>query len=196
MTDLTPQESADTAREDVHERRRHGVLELDGPDMPVLFPTREGLVDLVRALHEDGYLVCLDVTAVDYLTYGRRGGTDGELLVTPRVVPGGQAAERFEVVIHLLSHRDEHRDTAGRPGRLRLRVQVPEGDATVPSLFALHPGTEAAEREVFDMFGITFTGHPDLTRILMPEDWIGHPLRKDYSSGRIPVQFKDAPAAR
>jgi len=66
----------------------------------------------------------------------------------------------------------------------------------VPTLFEIHPGTEAAEREVYDMFGIEFAGHPDLTRILMPEDWIGHPLRKDYYSGRIPVQFKDAPAAR
>jgi NADH-quinone oxidoreductase subunit C len=53
----------------------------------------------------------------------------------------------------------------------------------VPSLFDLFPGTEAFEREVFDMFGITFDGHPDLTRILMPEDWDGHPLRKDYAWG-------------
>jgi NADH-quinone oxidoreductase subunit C len=76
--------------------------------------------------------------------------------------------------------------------RVRLRVQVPESDATVPSLFDLHPGTEAHERETFDMFGISFDGHPDMTRILMPEDWDGHPLRKDYGIGAIPVQFKGA----
>jgi NADH-quinone oxidoreductase subunit C len=71
-------------------------------------------------------------------------------------------------------------------------VQVPESDPTCPSLFELFPGTEALEREVFDMFGITFTDHPDMTRILMPEDWIGHPLRRDYSVGDIPVKFKGA----
>jgi len=76
--------------------------------------------------------------------------------------------------------------------RLRIRVQVPEDDPVLPSLFDLWPGTEAMERETFDMFGISFDGHPDLTRILMPEDWIGHPLRKDYGVGRIPVQFKAA----
>ena len=69
-------------------------------------------------------------------------------------------------------------------------MQVPDADPEVPSLFGLHPGTEAMEREAFDMFGIVFTGHPDLTRILMPEDWEGHPLRKDYVVGEIPVQFK------
>jgi len=87
----------------------------------------------------------------------------------------------------LISHHER--------ARLRIRVQVPETDPVVPTLFEVHPGTEAMEREVFDMFGISFEGHPDLTRILMPEDWEGHPLRKDYGIGRIPVQFKDAPDA-
>jgi NADH-quinone oxidoreductase subunit C len=90
--------------------------------------------------------------------------------------------ERFELIVALLSHSARE--------RVRLRVQVPEADPVVTSLFQVHPGTEALEREVYDMFGISFEGHPDLTRILMPEDWIGHPLRKDYAIGRIPVQFK------
>ena len=97
-------------------------------------------------------------------------------------------AERFEVVVNLLSIE--------RRERVRVRVQVPESDPSVATLFDMFPGTEAMEREVFDMFGITFTDHPDLTRILMPEDWDGHPLRKDYDQGRIPVQFTTDFAAR
>jgi NADH-quinone oxidoreductase subunit C len=75
-------------------------------------------------------------------------------------------------------------------------VQVSEADATVPTLFNLYPGSEAMEREAFDLMGIRFSGHPDLTRILMPEDWEGHPLRKDYALGLVPVQFKAAPSTR
>lgn len=164
----------------------HGVPVSWSRGQQVLHPSREQLLDTVRALHDDGFLMCVDVTAVDYLTYGRRTAAEGDVVLTERTVPGDQPAERFEVVYGFLSHRDR--------ARIRLRVQVPADDAEVPSLFAIHPGTEAMEREVFDLFGISFTGHPDLTRILLPEDWHGHPLRKDHAVGAIPVQFKDAPS--
>lgn len=149
-----------------------GVAVTRSRGQQVLHPGRDELVDLVRTLRDDeGFRVCVDLTAVDYVAYG-----------APRHLPAGTTAERFEVVVGLLSH--------SRRERLRLRVQVPADDPTCPSLFDVHPGTEALEREVFDMYGITFTGHPDLTRILMPEDWDGHPLRKDNPVGAIPVQFK------
>jgi NADH-quinone oxidoreductase subunit C len=126
----------------------------------------------MKALVDDGYQLCVDLTAVDYLTH------------PGRPLPAGVEPERFEVVLAVLDI-----DTARR---LRVRVQVPEADAVLPTLFDVWPGTEVLEREVFDMFGIAFDGHPDLSRILMPEDWIGHPLRKDYEVGDIPVQFKEA----
>ena len=155
----------------------YGALVTDSHGQRVLHPTRDTLFATVSQLQGDGFNQLIDVTAVDYLTY------DGE-----RVLPDGVEAERYEVVIGLISHTKRE--------RVRLRVQVPAGDTRVPSMFDLYPGSEALEREVYDMFGIEFDNHPDLTRILMPEDWIGYPLRKDYAIGRIPVQFKDAPATR
>jgi NADH-quinone oxidoreductase subunit C len=155
-----------------------GVLTTESRGQTVLHPTREELVRVVRDLRDDeGFRVCVDLTAVDYLAHN-----------APRDLPEGIAPERFEVVVGLLSHR--------RRERLRLRVQVPADDPTCPSLFDVHPGVEALEREVFDMFGIRFDDHPDLTRILMPEDWEGYPLRKDYPVGTIPVQFKGVKNAR
>lgn len=154
--------------------RLHGALVTWSAGQKVLHPDRSELASLVRTLRDDdGYAMCLDVCGVDYLTYEPQRG-----------LPDGVEPQRFEVVVTLLSH-------AARE-RLRLRVQVPEQDPVCPSLFDVHPGTEAMEREVFDLFGISFDGHPDLTRILMPEDWEGHPLRKDEAIGRIPVQFKAA----
>ena len=155
-----------------------GVLTTESRGQRVLHPSREELVRVVRDLRDDeGFRVCIDLTAVDYLAYA-----------APRELPEGIAPERFEVVVGLLSHT--------RRERLRLRVQVPADDPTCPSLFDVHPGVEALEREVFDMFGIRFDDHPDLTRILMPEDWEGYPLRKDYPVGAIPVQFKGVQNAR
>ncbi len=187
MADDTPQDDAPDAREETHEPERlYGLPLTWSHGQRVLHPSREQLVEVVAAMQEDGYLMCIDVAGVDYLTFGRRTAAEGDIVTTARRLPEGLEPERFEVVYSFISHRER--------ARIRLRVQVPEADPTVATLFELHPGTEALEREVFDMFGISFTGHPDLTRILMPEDWIGHPLRKDYSSGRIPVQFKDAPS--
>lgn len=79
---------------------------------------------------------------------------------------------RFETVYHLLSIRTAE--------RLRLKVRLPGDDPRVASLVPVWPAANAFEREVFDLFGIRFEGHPFLRRILMPEDWEGHPLRKDY----------------
>ncbi len=165
----TPAEPPDEAVPTPEPPSMHGCPISDSRGQVVLHPSREQYLGVVRALLDEGYEMCVDVTATDYL------------LMPHRALPDGVAAERFEVVVNLLS-MSAHQ-------RIRLRVQVPADDVAIDSLFDLYPGTEAMEREVFDMFGITFTDHPDLTRILMPEDWEGHPLRKDYDTGEIPVQF-------
>ena len=152
----------------------HGCPVSDSLGQEVIHASVDQYLDVVKALDDEGYTMCVDLCGVDYLDFMGRS------------LPIGIAAERFEVVVNLL-------DLSNRR-RTRLRVQVPEAAPIVASLFDLYPGTEAMERECFDMFGIEFADHPDLTRILMPEDWDGHPLRKDYEVGRIPVQFKGANA--
>ena len=151
---------------------QHGCPVQDSLGQRVLHASRDQYVSVMKALADEGYEMCIDLTGVDYLA------------MPQRTIGFGIQAERFEVVVNLLS--------LSQRKRIRVRVQVPADDATMPTLFDIHPGTEAHERETFDMFGIVFTGHPDMTRILMPEDWDGHPLRKDYSQGSIPVQFKGA----
>jgi len=151
---------------------QHGCPVQDSLGQRVLHVSRDQYVSVIKALADEGYEMCVDLTGVDYLA------------MPHRTIGFGIQPERFEVVVNLLS--------LSKRKRIRLRVQVPADDASLPTLFDVHPGTEAHERETFDMFGIMFTGHPDMTRILMPEDWDGHPLRKDYSQGSIPVQFKGA----
>ena len=123
----------------------------------------EDLARLAGAARARGFEMCSDITVVDYL---------------------GIRRVRFEVVVNLLSLQHNR--------RLRILVPVPEGDPEVPSLVPVYPGANFLEREAYDMFGIRFAGHPDLTRILMPDDWMGHPLRRDFDVGAVPVQFKDA----
>ena len=154
-----------------------GVLTSEGLAVDLCcFPTPGQYVDLVSSFLDDGFEMCVDLCGVDYLEHFARW------------LPDDVVATRFEVVVNLLS--------LSKKERVRIRVQAGDESPEVDSLFGLYPGTEAMEREAFDLFGILFTNHPDLTRILMPEEWEGHPLRKDYGVGRVPVQFKESPGPR
>ena len=131
------------------------------PPFEVVTADRRRLPDVVRYLGEYcGFESLMDLTAVDYLGFSGAGA--------PK--------ERFELVYHLLSF-SRHR-------RLRLKVGVPDTDPSVPSLAGIWSSANWLEREVWDMFGIRFTGHPDLRRILMYGEFVGHPLRKDYPLGK------------
>jgi NADH:ubiquinone oxidoreductase subunit C len=133
--------------------------------------------DVAQCLRdEERFTQCVDLTAVDHL------------VDTERLPFDGVAAERFELVANYLSH--------ARNRRIRVITEVAADDPEVESIVDVFPGVAFAEREVFDLFGITFPGHDDLARILMPDDWIGHPLRKDDSPARVPVTFKEDPSPR
>jgi NADH-quinone oxidoreductase subunit C len=125
---------------------------------------------------EEQFTMLVDTVVVDHLVDGAR----------PLVA--GIAPERFEVVVNFLSH--------ARNRRIRIICQVPESQPTAPSLTPTYPGANFAERESYDLFGIAFEGHPDMTRILMPDDWHGYPLRKDDAPARVPVTFKGDPSPR
>ena len=96
--------------------------------------------------------------------------------ITSIVIP------RYDVVINLLSMQHTK--------RLIIKAGVPGDDPTIQSISPIYAGANFYEREVWDLMGIVFEGHPDLTRIVLPDEWEGHPLRKDYSVGSVPVQFK------
>lgn len=173
MSDTT----TSTAPEPHAPEMRHGAAVTGSRGQTVLHPTRDAYVKVAAALKAEGFETCADLCAVDYLGAAAQ-----------RHLPDGVEAGRFEVVVNLLS--------LARRERVRLRVQVDGTDPRVASLYDLYPGVEAMEREAFDLMGVVFDGHPDLTRILLPDEWVGHPLRKEEPMGRIPVQFKGAPPPR
>ena len=185
-----------TAREDVHEgppkppvpdddvaaailERFPGARFDRSHGQPVVYVDRSVFAEVAGFLRdEQQFTMCVDVTAVDHLLDGERYVPDG----------GSVAVERYEVVANYLSHV--------RNRRVRVICAVPADEPAVPSLTPVFPGANFPEREAFDFFGIEFTGHPDLTRILMPDDWHGHPLRKDDAAARVPVTFKGDPSPR
>ena len=130
----------------------------------IIKTTPEDYKALVDSIRNDGFERMVDLSVVDWFRHR---------------VP------RFEVGIQFLSTSQNMRKT--------VKVFVNDEDLTLSSITEIYPSANFYEREAFDMFGIIFENHPDLTRILMPDDWEGHPLRKNYGSGRIPVQFKNAP---
>ena len=125
----------------------------------------EHLVQVMQTLRDDPRLrfeMCVSVSGVHY---------------------PDQTGKELHAVYHLLSITH-----GGR--RVRVEVAVPDGDARIPSVVGVYPAADWHERETWDMFGIVFTDRPDLTRILMPDDWPGHPQRKDYPLGGVPVEYK------
>ncbi|MGI9110857.1 MAG: NADH-quinone oxidoreductase subunit C [Gaiellaceae bacterium] len=172
--------------------------------LPGLVETREAfgettlVVDPARLLEaaaqlrdEAGFNVLADIAAADYLGWGELGvagyiGTAGGRDLN---APGSQGyarrpepkPKRFSLSYHLLRLAEDSR-------RVRLKVWLDDGES-VPSVVSLWPTADWHEREAFDLMGIAFEGHPNLRRILMEDDWEGHPLRKDYPIGGEPVRF-------
>lgn len=166
---------------------------------------RENIVEVCRALRDTPELafdLLLDVTAVDYL-----GNPDGfrtnlevwdenraRLRRRPQsrhhlVLPERGSEPRFAVVYHLLSTQHLH--------RLRIKCRVPEDDPTIASVSGLWPGANWLERETWDLYGIRFSGHPNLRRIYLYEEFAGHPLRKDYDKLKEqPIQEYVGPGAK
>jgi NADH:ubiquinone oxidoreductase subunit C len=147
-----------------------------------------------HARNELGFNFLADLVATDYLNWGARGisgyiGTPAGRDLNMPMTQGLQARpepkpKRFSVSYHLLALRE------GAP-RLRLQCWIDDGES-VPSVVSVWPTADWHEREQFDLMGIEFDGHPNLRRLLLEDDWEGHPLRKDYPVGGEPVRFSDA----
>ena len=135
-------------------------------DELTIFINREHILQVCRFLRDDQDLrfeLCLGVSGVHY----------------PEDV-----GRELHAVYHLMSVTHNR--------ILRLEVTAPDADPKIPSVVSIYPGNDWHERETWDLFGIVFTGHPGLTRTAMPDDWVGHPQRKDYPLGGIPVEYKGA----
>ena len=171
----TPRPFGDPAADEVYDTLERVFPELGDAVERVVFDRgeltihvrRERLLEVAQTLRDDPGLrfeLLSSVSGVDY--------------------PDDPTGRRLHSVMHLTSMTYRR--------RLRLEVSVPESDPVVPSLTSIWPTADWHEREAYDMFGIIYEGHPNLARIMMPDDWVGHPQRKDYPLGGIPVEYKGA----
>jgi NADH-quinone oxidoreductase subunit D len=158
---------------DVHEFRGETTITI----------TREALPEVARFLHDELHFEELvDVTALDWYIHAKEAPVyDAEMPQGGKERDPVPTRPRFAALYSFLS--------ISHQARLRLQVQVGELDAKVPTLTTVYPGANFYEREIFDLFGLDFIGHPFMHRILLPEDFVGHPLRKDHPLGYEPVEF-------
>jgi len=152
--------AASTVAEAVESAELSTFTPRGGQTYVIIDVSRDDYPSLVRAALDAGYETFIDLCAVDHLA----------------------REPRFDVVVNLVS--TQHGE------RLRIKVGVPNDDPELATITSIYAGSNFYERETWDMFGIVFEGHPDLTRLLMPDEWEGHPLRKDFRIGAIPVEFK------
>jgi NADH-quinone oxidoreductase subunit C len=143
----------------------------------------ERIAEVCQVMRDDESLrfeLCSSVSGVDYL------GVEGAGSAAATASRAGTVVDerRLHVVYHLTSMTYRR--------RVRLETAVSAGDPHLPSVTSVYPTADWQEREVYDMFGVIFDGHPNLTRILMPDDWEGYPQRKDYPLGGVPVEYKGA----
>ena len=131
-----------------------------GQTQVIIDVARDDYPAVVQAALDAGYETFTDLCAVDHLA----------------------REPRFDVVVNLLSQQYGE--------RLRIKVGLSNEDPSLASITTIYAGADFYERETWDLFGIVFDGHPDLSRLLMPDEWEGHPLRKDFQVGAIPVEFK------
>jgi NADH-quinone oxidoreductase subunit C len=131
-----------------------------GQTSVIIDVSRDDYYFLIEAARNAGYETFIDLCAVDHLA----------------------REPRFDVVVNLVSTRFGE--------RLRIKVGIPNDEPSLATISTLYAGADFYERESWDLFGIVFEGHPSLTRLLMPDEWEGHPLRKDYPVGSVPVEFK------
>jgi NADH-quinone oxidoreductase subunit C len=176
------------------------VEEKHGHGETTLVVTKESLVDACRWLRDEhGFDFLSDVSPTDYLDWGAAGvagyiGTAKGRDINRPMTQGYQKLpepkpKRFAMNYHLLALRGSSNGSAGR--RVRVQVWLDEGES-VPTVIRVWPAADWHEREAWDMMGIVVDGHPNLKRILMADDWDGHPLRKDYPLGGEPVRFSEA----